>query len=68
MHWDADVGYNRTGMLTLDEVVSVTLRPEGDRTRVEWTRMGVPEGRKSVEGHREGDTATLNALASLLEA
>ncbi|NQV06544.1 SRPBCC domain-containing protein [bacterium] len=67
MHWDADIGYNRAGLLALDEVIAITLTPEGDGTRVGWTRMGVPDDGRSIEGHTEGDTVTLNALAVVLE-
>lgn len=66
MHWDADVEYNRDGRLTLDEVVSVTLAPEGDGTRLTFVHMGIPDDGRSAGGHRAGDEAALDLLATVV--
>lgn len=65
-HWDADVGYNHEGMLALDEVISVTMTPGGDTTRVEFVQLGIPDDGRSAAGHDAGVSEGLDLLATLL--
>ena len=66
LHWDADVCYNRSGDLTLDEVVSVTFTPEGERTRMSFVHMGIPDDGQSEPTHRAGIEASFDLLAGVL--
>jgi uncharacterized protein YndB with AHSA1/START domain len=66
LHWDADVGYNRTGRLALDEVVSVTFAPEGERTRIVLEHIGIPDDGVSAATHRAGIEESLDMLAAVL--
>jgi len=66
LHWDADVDYNAADRLTVDEVVSVAFTPDGERTRVVFTHMGIPDDGQSAGGHRAGTSKSLDLLADLL--
>ena len=66
VHWDADVFYNRPGNLTLDEVVTVELTPDGERTRMVFVHAGLPDDEKCIETHRGGIAYTFDTLAKLL--
>jgi len=66
LHWDADVGYNRPDALTLDEVVSVVLVPDGAGTRLTYTHTGIPDDGRSAATHRQGEAASLELLARVL--
>jgi len=68
LHWDADVGYNREGALTLDEVVLVTFAPEGDGTRVVMRHLGIPDDGRSAPTHRAGMAEAFDMLAAVVEA
>ena len=65
-HWDADVGYNQEGMLALDEVISVTMTPVGDATRVEFVQLGIPDDRQSAAAHEMGVSESFDMLDQLL--
>jgi uncharacterized protein YndB with AHSA1/START domain len=66
VHWDADVGYNAPDMLALDEVVSVTFTPDGERTRMAFTHMGIPDDGVSEPTHRAGIDQSFDMLADVL--
>lgn len=66
LHWDADVGYNSPERLTLDEVISVDLKPEGDATRMTVVHMGIPDDGVSANAHHEGLLKSFELLADLL--
>ena len=66
LHWDADVGYNRPEHLALDEVVSVAFAAEGDRTKMTFVHMGIPDDGQSAPTHRAGIEQSFDMLAELL--
>ena len=65
-HWDADVGYNRDGSLVLDEVISVTLKSDGDTTHLELIQLGIPDDGHSSSAHHLGVSESLDMLRDLL--
>ena len=66
LHWDADVGYNASDCLALDEVVAVTFTPDGDRTRITFVHMGIPDDGQSAPTHHAGVNESFDMLATLL--
>jgi len=66
VHWDADVGYNRPDALTLDEILLVDLEPEGERTRLTLSHLGIPDDGKSALAHQQGVATSLDLLAVLV--
>ena len=64
--WDADVGYNASDCLALDEVVAVTFTPDGDRTRITFVHMGIPDDGQSAPTHHAGVNESFDMLATLL--
>lgn len=68
LHWDANVGYNQGDQMALDEVVSVTLAQDGDRTRMDFRHMGIPDDGVSEPTHRAGIEESFDMLAALLSA
>jgi uncharacterized protein YndB with AHSA1/START domain len=68
VHWDADVGYNQSDDLVLDEVVSVTFSPDGEGTRVTLVHIGIPDDGHSAPTHKLGIEQSLDMLADHLES
>lgn len=68
LHWDADVGYNRPSQLALDEVVSVSLEPDGEGTRMRFVHMGIPDDGQSAPTHRVGIEESFDLLAEVLDS
>ncbi len=66
LHWDADVGYNAAGALTLDEAMIVTFAPDGDGTRMTFTHVGIPDDGQSVQAHRAGVAESFDMLADVV--
>lgn len=67
LQWDADMGYNPPGSLTLDEVVAVTFTPEGEDTRMRLVHLGMPDDGRAADEHRKGWGQALDTLAELVE-
>ena len=65
-HWDADVGYNQEGMLALDEIISVTMTPDGEATRLQFVQMGIPDDGQSAATHKLGVSESFDVLGDLL--
>jgi uncharacterized protein YndB with AHSA1/START domain len=66
LHWDANVFYNQGGLLTLDEVVSVTLTEKDGVTHMAFVHMGIPDDGMSAGPHKEGIEKSFELLAGLL--
>ena len=66
LHWDADVGYNGSDQMALDEVVSVTFAADGTGTRMSFVHMGIPDDGQSEPTHRAGIDQSFDMLAELL--
>ena len=66
LHWDADVCYNSPDQMTLDEVVSVTFTPDGQRTHMAFSHMGIPDDDVSAATHRAGIDQSFDMLAAML--
>lgn len=67
LHWDADVGYNRPCLESIDEAVIVDLRPAGAGTSLTLTHVGLPGDPRAAEAHARGTGASLDMLAALLD-
>ena len=65
LHWGAPVGYNDRPVP--DEVIIIELVPDGSRTSLTYTHLGIPDDPDAVEEHRTGTEHVLNALARVVE-
>ncbi|MEN8113518.1 MAG: SRPBCC domain-containing protein [Actinomycetota bacterium] len=67
LHWDADVGYNKPCLESIDEAVAVELEPSKGGTCLVFTHMGLPGDAVSAEAHADGIEASLDLLNALLD-
>ena len=67
LHWDADVGYNRPCLESIDEAVIVDIIALDTGCLLTFTHVGLPGDAMSAEAHAEGIQAGLDMLAALLE-
>lgn len=65
-HWDADVGYNGPDRLTLDELMSLALTPEGAGARMLVGHFGIPDDGVSADTHKAGMAQALDMMAALV--
>lgn len=67
LHWDADVGYNRPCLESIDEAVIVDIRALDAGSRLTLAHVGLPGDAMSAEAHAEGIQASLDVLTALLD-
>lgn len=67
LHWDADVGYNRPCLESIDEAVIVDIRALDAGSLLTFTHVGLPGDAMSAEAHAEGIQASLDVLTALLD-
>lgn len=67
LHWDADVGYNRPCLDSIDEAVVVEFRDVDSGCLLTFTHMGLPGDVRSAEAHAQGVQASFDILAAVLD-
>ncbi len=67
LHWDADVGYNRPCLDSIDEAVMVDLQATDAGTLLTFPHVGLPGDAMSAEAHAKGIQASLDVLTALLD-
>lgn len=67
LHWDADVGYNRPCLESIDEAVIVDIREVDTGSLLTFTHVGLPGDATSAEAHAQGIQASLDVLTALLD-
>lgn len=67
LHWDADVGYNRPCLESIDEAVIVDIQAVNAGTLLTFTHVGLPGDATSAEAHAKGIQASLDVLTALLD-
>ncbi|MEN8233699.1 MAG: SRPBCC domain-containing protein [Actinomycetota bacterium] len=67
LHWDADVGYNKPCLESIDEAVLVEFEPSDDGTCLVFTLLGLPGDAVSAETHAQGIEASFDLLNALLD-
>jgi uncharacterized protein YndB with AHSA1/START domain len=68
VHWDADVGYNRSGEDPVDELVVVEIAADPAGSRLAYLHAGIPDDGESAREHERSVRATLDDLARRLVA
>jgi uncharacterized protein YndB with AHSA1/START domain len=67
LHWDADVGYNRPCLESIDEAVIVDFREADAGCSLTFTHVGLPGDAKSAEAHAQGVQASFDVLTAVLD-
>jgi uncharacterized protein YndB with AHSA1/START domain len=67
LHWDADVGYNRPCLESIDEAVIVDIQETGTGCSLSFTHAGLPGDARSAEAHAQGTQASFDVLNAMLD-
>ena len=67
LHWDADVGYNRPCLDSIDEAVIVEFQEIDVGCSLTFTHAGLPGDAASAEAHAQGTQASFDVLAAVLD-
>lgn len=67
LHWDADVGYNRPCLESIDEAIIVDIHETGTGCSLTFIHIGLPGDATSAEGHALGIQASFDVLTAVLE-
>jgi uncharacterized protein YndB with AHSA1/START domain len=67
LHWDADVGYNRPCLESIDEAVIVDIREATSGCSLIFTQVGLPGDTRSAEAHAQGIRASFDVLTAVLD-
>ncbi len=67
LHWDANVGYNRPCLASIDEAVIVDLRETDTGCSLTFTHIGLPGDARSAEAHAQGVQASFDVLTAVLD-
>lgn len=67
LHWDADVGYNRPCLDSIDEGVIVEFQEIGTGCSLTFTHAGLPGDARSAEAHAQGVQASFDVLTAVLD-
>lgn len=66
LHWDADVGYNRPCLESIDEAVTVDIRETSEGSALTFVHAGLPGDARSAEAHAQGVQASFDVLTAVL--
>lgn len=66
LHWDADVGYNRPCLESIDEAVIVEFGEAASGCALTFTHIGLPGDATSAEAHAQGVQASFDILSAVL--
>ena len=67
LHWEADVGYNRPCLDSIDEAVTVDFGETEAGCLLVFNHVGLPGDADSAEAHAQGVQASFDVLAAILD-